>query len=170
MTFESPYYLLLLLLIIPYIVWYIKWRNGSEVSMRISDVGAYRNISPTLRQRLVHAPFILRCMVLTLLVIILARPQTFNSWRNTSVEGINIMLAMDVSTSMLSTDFSPNRIEVAKKVASEFIADRPNDNIGLTVFAGESYTQCPMTTDHASLLNILDNVRTDLAATGLLQD
>ena len=170
MTFESPYYLLLLLLIIPYIVWYIKWRNDSEVSMRISDVGAYRNISPTLRQRLVHAPFILRCMVLTLLVIILARPQTSNSWRNTSVEGINIMLAMDVSTSMLSTDFSPNRIEVAKKVASEFIADRPNDNIGLTVFAGESYTQCPMTTDHASLLNILDNVRTDLAATGLLQD
>lgn len=170
MTFASPYYLLLLLLIIPYIVWYIKWRNGSEVSMRISDVGAYRNISPTLRQRLVHAPFILRCMVLTLLVIILARPQTSNSWRNTSVEGINIMLAMDVSTSMLSTDFSPNRIEVAKKVASEFIADRPNDNIGLTVFAGESYTQCPMTTDHASLLNILDNVRTDLAATGLLQD
>ncbi|MBQ0062734.1 MAG: VWA domain-containing protein [Prevotella sp.] len=170
MTFASPYYLLLLLLIIPYIVWYKKWRNGSEVSMRISDVGAYRNISPTLRQRLVHAPFILRCMVLTLLVIILARPQTSNSWRNTSVEGINIMLAMDVSTSMLSTDFSPNRIEVAKKVASEFIADRPNDNIGLTVFAGESYTQCPMTTDHASLLNILDNVRTDLAATGLLQD
>ena len=80
------------------------------------------------------------------------------------------MLAMDVSTSMLAEDLTPNRIEAAKKVAAEFIADRPNDNIGLTIFAGESFTQCPMTIDHASLLNLLHNVRADIAARGLIQD
>jgi Ca-activated chloride channel family protein len=86
------------------------------------------------------------------------------------VEGIDIMLAMDVSTSMLAEDLKPNRIEAAKDVAAEFISGRPNDNIGLTIFAGEAFTQCPMTTDHASLLNLLQNVRTDIAARGLIQD
>ena len=80
------------------------------------------------------------------------------------------MLAMDVSTSMLAEDLSPNRLEAAKNVAAEFISGRPNDNIGLTIFAGESFTQCPMTTDHASLLNLLRNVRTDIAARGLISD
>jgi len=80
------------------------------------------------------------------------------------------MLAMDVSTSMLAEDLKPNRIEAAKEVASEFISGRPNDNIGLTIFAGEAFTQCPMTVDHASLLNLLRNVRTDIAARGLIQD
>ena len=124
----------------------------------------------TWRVRLIHAPFILRCITIILLACILARPQTANSWKNTSVEGIDIMMAMDVSTSMLALDFKPNRIEAAKSVASEFISERPNDNIGLTVFAGEAFTQCPMTTDHTSLLNLLNGVRTDLAATGLIED
>ena len=86
------------------------------------------------------------------------------------IDGIDIMLAMDVSTSMLAEDLKPNRIEAAKQVAAEFIAGRPNDNIGLTIFAGEAFTQCPMTVDHASLLNLLQNVRTDIAARGLIQD
>jgi len=105
-----------------------------------------------------------------LIVIILARPQTHNSWDNKSVDGIDIMLSMDVSTSMLAEDLKPNRIEAAKEVAAEFIAGRPNDNIGLTIFAGEAFSQCPMTTDHSSLLNLLQNVRTDIAARGLIQD
>ena len=100
----------------------------------------------------------------------MARPQTHNSWDNKQVEGIDIMLAMDVSTSMLAEDLKPNRLEAAKNVASEFIADRPNDNIGLTIFAGEAFTQCPMTTDHASLINLLQSVRTDIAARGLISD
>lgn len=87
-----------------------------------------------------------------------------------TVEGIDIMLAMDVSTSMLAEDLKPNRIEAAKNVASEFISSRPNDNIGLTIFAGEAFTQCPMTTDHASLLSLLHSVRTDIAARGLISD
>ena len=112
----------------------------------------------------------LRIATFTLLVLVLARPQTSNSWKNKSVEGIDIMLAMDVSTSMLAEDLKPNRIEAAKAVASEFIIGRPNDNIGLSIFAGEAFTQCPMTTDHTSLLNLLQNVRTDIAARGLISD
>lgn len=100
----------------------------------------------------------------------MARPQTHNAWDERTVEGIDIMLAMDVSTSMLAEDLSPNRIEAAKQVAAEFITDRPNDNIGLSIFAGEAFTQCPMTTDHASLLNLLRSVRTDIAAQGLISD
>lgn len=113
---------------------------------------------------------ILRVVTFVLVVIILARPQTYNSWGKRTVEGIDIMLAMDVSTSMLAEDLKPNRIEAAKSVASEFISGRPDDNIGLTIFAGEAFTQCPMTTDHNSLINLLQNVRTDIAARGLIED
>ena len=120
--------------------------------------------------RMINLPMFLRCVTYVLVVIVLARPQTRNSWDNKSVEGINIMLAMDVSTSMLAEDLKPNRIEAAKSVATEFISDRPNDNIGLTIFAGEAFTQCPMTTDHSSLINMLQGVRTDIAARGLISD
>ena len=104
------------------------------------------------------------------IVLELARPPTHRAWDEKTVEGIDIMLAMDVSTSMLAEDLVPNRIEAAKQVAAEFVTDRPNDNIGLTIFAGEAFTQCPMTTDHASLLNLLRAVRTDIAAHGLISD
>jgi Ca-activated chloride channel family protein len=113
---------------------------------------------------------ILRILAFTMIVFVLARPQTQNSWKNKTIEGIDIMLAIDVSTSMLAEDLKPNRIEAAKQVASEFITGRPNDNIGLSIFAGEAFTQCPMTIDHASLLNLLHNVRTDIAARGLIED
>jgi Ca-activated chloride channel family protein len=105
-------------------------------------------------------------------VVVLARPRTHNSWGERSVEGIDIMLAMDVSTSMLAMDMSPspNRLEAAKEVAAEFISGRPDDNIGLTIFAGEAFTQCPMTVDHQTLLNLLHNVRTDIAKNGLIED
>ncbi|MBQ4041277.1 MAG: VWA domain-containing protein, partial [Prevotella sp.] len=130
----------------------------------------YKNAPMSLRQRFIHLPMIIRCAAFVLIVTALARPQTRNAWDNRSVEGIDIMLAIDISTSMLTQDLNPNRIEAAKNVAAAFIADRPNDNIGLTVFAGEAFTQCPLTTDHASLLNLLKNVRPDLAATGLISD
>ena len=105
-----------------------------------------------------------------MIVIVLARPQSTDSWQNSETEGIDIMLALDISTSMLAEDLKPNRIESAKQVAAEFIIGRPNDNIGLSIFAGEAFTQCPMTTDHTSLLNLLQNVRTDIAARGLIED
>ena len=174
MEFSQPIYFLLLLLLVPYILWYILWRNRGkhkmEASLTISDAFVYKNAPMSLRQRFIHLPMVIRCAAFVLIVTALARPQTRNAWDNRSVEGIDIMLAIDISTSMLTQDLNPNRIEAAKNVAAAFIADRPNDNIGLTVFAGEAFTQCPLTTDHASLLNLLKNVRPDLAATGLISD
>ena len=174
MTFTQPIYFLLLLLLIPYILWYVLWRNRGrrkmEVAVTFSDTFAYKKAPVGWRVRLIHLPMILRCLAFAFIVTAMARPQTHSAWDERSVEGIDIMLAMDVSTSMLAEDLRPNRIEAAKNVAAEFIADRTDDNIGLTIFAGEAFTQCPMTTDHASLLNLLKNVRTDIAADGLISD
>jgi Ca-activated chloride channel family protein len=170
MEFANKEYLFLLLLLIPYILWYLMYRKKTEPTMRMSDTKAYRFAPRSWKVTLMPLQLILRIAVFVLLIIILARPQTRNSWNNKSVEGIDIMLAMDVSGSMLAEDLRPNRIEAAKEVAAEFIAGRPNDNIGLTIFAGEAFTQCPMTTDHASLLNLLQGVRTDIATSGLIED
>jgi len=170
MELVNKEYLLLLLLLIPYLLWYILYRKRSEPTFTMSDTYAYNSIKKSWRMRILHFPVFLRIVTFICIVIILARPQTHNSWGNKSVEGIDIMLAMDVSTSMLAEDLKPNRMEAAKKVAAEFISDRANDNIGLTIFAGEAFTQCPMTTDHASLLNLLQGVRTDIASRGLIAD
>lgn len=170
MEFANKEYLFLLLLVIPYIIWYAMYRKKSEPTMRMADTFAFRYTPRTWRVVLMPILPILRIIAFTALILALARPQTQNSWKNQSVEGIDIMLAMDVSTSMLAEDLKPNRIEAAKNVASEFISGRPNDNIGLSIFAGEAFTQCPMTTDHSSLLSLLHNVRTDIAARGLIED
>ena len=170
MEFANKEYLFLLLLIIPYLIWYVMYRKKSEPTLRMSDTFAFNYAPKSWRVRLMPLQLLLRIVTFTLIVIVMARPQTSNSWKNKSVEGIDIMLAIDVSTSMLAEDLKPNRIEAAKAVASEFIVGRPNDNIGLSIFAGEAFTQCPMTTDHASLLNLLQNVRTDIAARGLISD
>ena len=163
MEFANKEYLFLLLLMIPYLIWYLMYRKKSEPTMRMSDTRAYRYAPRSWRVTLMPVQLLLRLAVFTLLVLVLARPQTQNSWKNETMEGIDIMLAMDVSTSMLAEDLKPNRIEAAKQVAADFVIGRPNDNIGLTIFAGEAFTQCPMTTDHASLLNLLHNIRTDIA-------
>lgn len=170
MEFANKEYFALLLLLIPYILWYFLYRKNSEPTMRMSATAMYRYAAKSWRIRIMHLPMSLRCVAFVLLVCIMARPQTHNSWDNKQVEGIDIMLVMDVSTSMLAEDLKPNRMEAAKSVAAEFISDRPNDNIGLTIFAGEAFTQCPMTTDHASLLNLLHTVRTDIAARGIISD
>lgn len=170
MEFANKEYLFLLLLIVPYLIWYVMYRKKSEPTLRMSDTFAFNYAPKSWRVRLMPLQLILRIVTFTLVVLVLARPQTSNSWKNKSVEGIDIMLAMDVSTSMLAEDLKPNRIEAAKAVAAEFIIGRPNDNIGLSIFAGEAFTQCPMTTDHTSLLNLLQNVRTDIAARGLISD
>ena len=170
MEFANKEYLLLLLLLIPYLIWYLMYRKKSEPTMRMSDTFVFRYAPKSWKQRLVPLQMILRMLAFTMLVLAMARPQTQNSWKNKSIEGIDIMLAIDVSTSMLAEDLKPNRLEAAKQVAAEFISGRPDDNIGLSIFAGEAFTQCPMTTDHASLLNLLQNTRTDIAARGLIED
>ena len=170
MQFANPYFLLLLLLLIPYILWYILRSHTSEPSLQVSSTWAFRKAPRSFRQRLLHAPFLLRCLTFVLIVLVLCRPQTSNSWSDRTVEGIDIMLCVDISTSMLAEDLRPNRIEAAKKVAAEFISGRPNDNIGLTIFSGESFTQCPMTTDHAVLLNLFNSVSCDMVQRGLMSD
>src|SRR5574344_1987904 len=170
MEFANKEYLFLLLLLIPYILWFMLYRKKSEPTMQMSDTYAYRYAPKSWKIRLIHLPLLLRIITFVMIIMVLARPQTHNSWKNESTEGIDIMLAMDVSTSMLAEDLKPNRIEAAKAVAAEFISGRPNDNIGLKIFSGEAFTQCPITTDHQSLLNLLQNVRTDIAARGLIQD
>ena len=170
MEFVNKEYLFLLLLLIPYVLWYCLYRKHVTPTMRMSDTHAYLSVGKSWRTRLIHLPMLLRMLAFTMLVLILARPQTHHSWGTRTVEGIDIMLAIDVSTSMLAEDLQPNRMEAAKDVAAEFISGRPDDNIGLTIFAGEAFTQCPMTNDHQSLLNLLHNVRTDIAARGLIED
>ena len=170
MEFANKEYFLLLLLLIPYLIWYVGYRKKSEPTMQLSDTYAYLKAPKSWRMRMMHLPMLLRLATFVLLVVVLTRPQTRNSWDQRTTEGIDIMMAMDVSTSMLAEDLKPNRMEAAKSVAAEFISGRPNDNIGLTIFAGEAFTQCPMTTDHTSLLNLLQGVRTDITATGLMSD
>lgn len=170
MEFANKEYLFALLLIIPYILWYVMYRKKTEPTMRMADTFAFRYAPRSWRIMLMPVLPILRIVVFVALVVALARPQTHNAWKDQTVEGIDIMMVMDVSTSMLAEDLRPNRIEAAKNVASEFVSGRPNDNIGLTIFAGEAFTQCPMTTDHSSLLSLLQNVRTDIAARGLIED
>lgn len=170
MSFANPEYLLLLLLLIPYFLWFLFRQKESEPSLRISSTQVYQYAPKSLRVRLMRVPLMLRMLSFIMIVLVLARPQTSNDWKNTEVEGIDIMLVVDVSTSMLAEDLKPNRLEAAKQVASDFIKGRPNDNIGLTIFAGESYTQCPMTTDHAVLLNLFQEVKCDIAQRGLIAD
>lgn len=168
--FDNPLYFFLLFLIIPYVVWYVMNHRKTTPSLKISSAAAFLKARPTWRIRLMHLPFLLTIAAYVAMVCALARPQTANSWSNTSVEGIDIMLCMDVSTSMLAEDLKPNRVSAARDVAIEFIKGRENDNIGLTIFAGEAYTQCPMTMDHAALLNLMNGMDCNMVTGGMLED
>jgi Ca-activated chloride channel family protein len=139
--------------------WYIYKQYQSDASLQVSSTQPFSKMPKTRKHYLFHLVFALRCLTLTLLIITIARPQSTNSYRSESTEGIDIMLSLDISGTMLAEDLKPNRLEAAKEVATKFIADRPDDNIGLVVFAGESFTQCPLTTDHGVLINLLNAVK-----------
>jgi len=158
MTFNNPEYLFLLLMLIPMVFWYIKEMYKSDASLQISTHRNLQLIPKSKKVKLLHIPFILRILAIILIIVALARPQASNSWRTENTEGIDIMLTLDVSGTMLAEDLKPNRLEASKEVATEFILSRPNDNIGLVVFSGESFTQCPLTTDHAVLVNLFKAV------------
>ena len=166
MTFHNPEYLFLLLLLIPIVFWYIWEMHKSDASLQISSHRNLLQYRKSGKTRFRHIPFILRSLAITCIIVALARPQASNSWRTQNTEGIDIMMALDLSGTMLAEDLKPNRIEAAKTVATEFILSRPNDNIGLVVFARESFTQCPLTTDHAVLINLLNNVKYGLIDDG----
>ena len=166
MVFAHIEYLLLLLILIPIIIWYVMRHQQIDPSLPVSDTHDYDKVRKSFRIYLLHLPFILRMAALALLIIVLARPQSTDNWQSSEVEGIDIMMAIDVSGSMLAEDLLPNRLEAAKDVAAKFINDRPNDNIGITLFAGESFTQCPLTIDHTALLNLFENIRTGVIDDG----
>ena len=166
MHFASPYYLWLLLLVVPMVAYYI-WRTmQGGVSLQISTIEGLKGAPKSLRYYLRHLPFLLRMGAFALMVVALARPQDVEHHTNTSTEGIDIMLSIDVSGSMLARDFKPDRITAAKEVAGSFIADRYGDRIGLAVFAGEAFTQSPLTTDQSTLQTLLARIRSGLIEDG----
>lgn len=166
MVFANPTYLYLLLLLVPLIGWYIYKLHKSQASLQVSSSEAFQLPgTSSWKVYMRHLPFVLRMLAIVLLIVVLARPQSTNSWQNSSTEGIDIVMAMDISTSMLAEDLKPNRLEAAKDVAASFINGRQNDNIGLVVFAAESFTQCPLTIDHGVLLNLFKDIQP-----GIIQD
>ena len=165
MLFAKPYLLFLLILIIPLVAWYVwKWRK-SDPSVGVSTVAPILSFGTPYKVWLMHVAFALQVVAVAAIIVALARPQTHDSQRSSSVEGTDIVLALDISSSMLANDLQPNRIQAAKEVASKFVSRRDHDNIGLVVFSGESLSLMPLTTDRASVINAIA-----AAQTGALND
>ena len=167
MFFEYPKLLWLLflpLLLLAHYLWLEL--SGRRPHLRVSTSTPWTLTGRSALSVLRHLPFVLRLAALSLIIVCIARPRSSTQREKIDTEGIDIVLAMDVSTSMLARDFTPDRISAAKDIAIEFIADRPSDRIGIVVFAGESYTQCPLTTDRATLINLMKEVTTDLIEDG----
>jgi len=158
--FSDPNYLFLLLLLPLFVLWYIKGSKRSTAKLKYSDIGIIKKIRPSLKQKLQHSLFGLRMLVFILLIFALARPQSSSKEEEISTEGVDIVIALDVSSSMLAEDFRPNnRLQAAKLVARDFIQGRKNDRLGMVVFAGESFTQCPLTLDYGVLITLLDEIQ-----------
>lgn len=164
-AFASRNALFLLLLIPALAVWYYFRLRHRESDVRFSTLAPFSDIGSTRKERARHLPFILRMVALTLLILALARPRSTSHGENIYTEGIDIVLALDISSSMLAEDFQPNRIEAAKGVAQDFISGRTNDRIALVIFSSESFTQCPLTTDYAVLKNLIRPIKS-----GMIQD
>ena len=166
LTFAHPYLLLLLLIIPLMAVWYIMRYRKQKPALQFSNITLFKGVRKTFRQRLYPLLFILRMVVAAAIIIALSRPQRMLSRQEMKVEGIDIVLAMDVSGSMLAEDFKPNRLEAAKNVASDFIEGRKNDRMGLVVFSGEAFTQVPLTIDHNVLLKQLASLKSGMIKDG----
>jgi len=163
-SFAQPVLLWLLVFIPLMIASYIFRNNWGEVT-----ISSFSNLALTRRsfkEYLKYFMFGMRVIAVGLLILALARPQSKTSWKNITTEGIDIVLGIDISASMLAKDFKPNRIEAAKEVAIEFVDARPNDRIGLVIFSGESFTLCPLTTDHAIIKNLMEGIKTGMVADG----
>ena len=167
MFFEYPGLLWFLAVPVLLIAHYLYLElTGRKPHLRVSSATPWKVEGTGAHAILRHLPFVLRIIALSFIIIALARPRSSSEMEKIDTEGIDITLAMDVSTSMLARDFTPDRISAAKDIAIEFISQRPSDRIGIVVFAGESYTQCPLTTDRATLINLMKEVQTDLIEDG----
>jgi Ca-activated chloride channel homolog len=165
-SFAQPGYLFLLIIIPLISVWYWLKHRSNSADIQISDTSVFNDAPRTLRQKLYHGLFIIRMLAAAVLVVALARPQSHSSSQDVSVEGIDIVITSDISGSMLAEDFKPNRLEASKEVALDFIAGRPNDRIGLVVFSSEAFTQCPLTTNHAVLKNLFNDIHSGMIDDG----
>ena len=164
--FKNPGLLWLLILVPMMIAYYWFIKRNTRPRIKISSTEAFRNYKPTLKQRLINSPIILRILAVTFLIFAIARPQSSSKASNVTTDGISIVVALDISASMLAEDFKPNRIEAAKKVALDFINGRPSDLIGLVIFSGESFTQCPLTSDHSVLHDLMKDIKPGLLTDG----
>ncbi len=163
--FAYPGFLFLLALVPLLAAWYWFRLGRITPSMQVSGTEAFESSRRTIRHYLHHLMVVLRLAAFTLLILALARPQSTLKRQNVSIEGIDIVLGLDISSSMLAQDLKPDRLEAAKSVSQEFFSGRPNDRIGLVVFSGEAFTQCPLTTDHTIMENMLGDIKS-----GLIQD
>jgi Ca-activated chloride channel family protein len=165
-VFANPHLLWLLVVLLPMAGWYVWQRLNGGATLRLSTTDTFARSHHTLKYYLRHLPFVLKCAAVVLLIVALARPQTSESGSESTTQGIDIVLALDVSGSMLARDFQPDRVAAAKDGAARFLNDRRGDRIGLVIFAGESFTQSPLTTDKATLLNLLAKVETGMIEDG----
>ena len=166
LTFANPALLyLLFVLLVPIAIYVFRYKKRNA-ELQLSSLKAFKMKRVGFKAILRHVLFAFRILALALLIVAIARPQSSESWENVSTEGIDIMLALDISSSMLARDFEPDRLEASKNLAMEFIAGRPYDRIGLVVFAGESFTQCPLTTDHAVLVNLFRDIKSGMIEDG----
>lgn len=166
MQLAYPAYLWLFLIFIPLIVWYIMKQRNANPALEVSTTLPYASLPRSYKEYLRHGLFVLRLGAIGCLIIILARPQTRDSWRTSSTEGTDIVIALDISSSMLARDFKPDRFEAAKSVATKFVSGRESDNIGVVIFAGESFTAVPMTTDRALLANYITDIKMNMLEDG----
>lgn len=164
--FANKEYFWLLLLLVPVIVWYIWRLKKSSASMTVSSLDAFKTSTKPWRYYFRHVLFGLRLLALAAIVTVITRPQSTDKWEDRKTEGVDIVVALDISGSMLAEDFKPNRIDAAKEIGMEFVTSRPDDRMGLVVFAGESFTQCPLTIDHAVLLNLFSEVKSGMIEDG----
>ena len=165
-VFQHPWYLLGLIVVPLMAGWWIWRYRKQEAALQHSDIAVFDGIGKSLRVRLRWLPYALRCVAVGAVVVALARPQSRLSRQEMTVEGIDIVMAMDISGSMLAEDFKPNRLEAAKKVASDFIDGRKNDRMGLVVFAGQAFTQVPLTVDHHVLQQQLGSLKSGIVRDG----
>jgi Ca-activated chloride channel family protein len=166
LTFAQPLFLWLLVLVPGMVAFYVLRQQKTSASLLMPGLQPFNKTGSSFRIWLRHLLFALRAAAVALLIIVLARPQKTDKFQNVSTEGIDIILALDISGSMLARDFKPDRLEASKNVATEFISGRPYDRIGLVVFSGESFTQCPVTTDHAVLVNLMREIQSGMIEDG----
>ncbi len=157
--FAEKHWFWLMLLIPVMVAWYIWRLKKSEGEFNFSSFALFKGVKPSLKAKFRHVLFILRLFAFALIIAAIARPQSRSSWKDTKTEGIDIVISLDVSLSMLAKDFKPNRFDVAKEVIIDFIDARPNDRIGLVIFGGQAFTQCPLTSDHKVLKNMFPQIK-----------